>query len=238
MNIELIYKSLGWRLIATGLTGLIAFLVTGSLGLAVSIGSVDTIAKLVAYYFYDLAWLKWLRSPLDAKVVWLTGLSGAGKTTIAEALAEKLRTQGQPVVILDGDYIRDIVTTGFDPASRKAHIQKVGQMAAILEAQGVTSIVSLISPYRSGRAEARGYAKNFIEVYLSTTLEVCQKRDVKGLYAKVAKGEIKNFTGVDAIYQEPKNPELILNTDELSLKKCVRKILAAENRDKDKEDKK
>jgi adenylyl-sulfate kinase len=223
--ITLILKSIGWRVIATILTAVIAWTVTGSVAVAVSIGFVDTVIKLVVYYLYDLVWFKCFNKPRPARVVWLTGLSGAGKTTIAESLARKLRRQGRPAVILDGDYIRNIFPTGFDPASREAHIRRVGQIAAILEAQNIIPIVSLISPYRKGREEARSFAKNFLEIYISTALEVCRQRDPKGLYAKVKRGEIKNFTGIDAPYERPETPELILDTTNLQLSKCVDMII-------------
>lgn len=221
----LIIKSIGWRVIATLITGVVAWVMTDSVSVAVSIGVFDTLVKLVAYYFYDLTWFKFSTKPRTAKVVWMTGLSGAGKTTIAEALAKTLRKQHRPVVILDGDYIRNIFPTGFDKASRDAHIRRVGQTAAILEAQGVIPIVSLISPYQEGRDEARSYAKNFLEIHVSTSLSVCRERDPKGLYAKVDKGEIKNFTGVDDPYEAPTKPEIIVDTATLTVKESVSKII-------------
>lgn len=225
-NLYLIIKSLGWRVIATLITAGVAWVITGSVAAAVSIGVVDTLFKLVAYYIYDVGWLRYHRTYRPkTKVVWLTGLSGAGKTSIAEALAKKLANQDRPCVILDGDYIREVLPAGFDKNSREAHIRRVAQMAAILEAQNVIPIVSLISPYTEGRREARRYAKNFIEVYLNTSINVCRQRDVKGLYAKATKGEIRNFTGIDAPYQKPTQPELILDTKELSVDACARKIL-------------
>lgn len=225
---SLIIKSIGWRVIATLITAWVAWFVTGSATFAVSIGIIDTLVKLIVYYGYDLAWLKLtLKKRKPAKVVWLTGLSGAGKTTIAKALANTLEKQGRPTVILDGDYIRDIFPAGFDKASREAHIRRVAQMAAILESQNIIPIVSLISPYTAGREEARGYAKNFVEIYLSTSIDVCKERDVKGLYAKVDKGEIKNFTGIDAPYQEPDKAEIIMDTSNITVSRSVKRILKA-----------
>lgn len=224
-NMMLMIKSFGWRFIATLITAFVAWFVTGSFSFAVSIGLFDTLVKLIVYYVYDLVWLKAALKRKPAKVVWLTGLSGAGKTTIAESLARKLENQGRPTVILDGDYIRGILPAGFDKAAREAHIRRVAQMAAILESQNVIPIVSLISPYQAGREEARSYAKNFLEVYLSTSLSICKERDVKGLYAKVDKGEIKNFTGIDAPYEQPTNPDIVLDTHSLSIDNCINAII-------------
>ena len=224
-NIHLIVKAIGWRLIAILITAWITWFVTGSTTIAISIGIIDTLVKLIVYYGYDLVWLKVAIKRKPAKVIWLTGLSGAGKTTIAEALSKKLEKQGRPTVILDGDYIRNILPAGFDKEAREAHIRRVAQMAAILENQGIIPIVSLISPYANGREEARKYAKNFLEVYISTSLGVCKKRDVKGLYAKVDRGEIKNFTGVDAPYEIPDKPDIVIDTNDLTVMDSIKIIL-------------
>lgn len=151
-------------------------------------------------------------------VLFLTGLSGAGKTTIAKAVQQKLKETGVAAVMLDGDEIRKAVQlTGFDEESRKKHNLNVGHMASLFEEQGNIVIVALISPYDDIRNQIRGMCNNFYEVYVSTDIKVCMERDPKGLYAKAIKGEIKEFTGISAPYFPPANPELSIDTAVLTI---------------------
>lgn len=158
-------------------------------------------------------------------VIWLTGLSGSGKTTTSNSLAKKIEGENKKVIMLDGDNIRDYFETGFDKTSRINHNLKVAKMASMFEKQGFIVIVSLISPYLEAREQARNMAENFIEVYLSTPLEICEERDAKGLYAKARKGEIKNFTGISDMYQVPFKPDVTIDTSEKDIHECVNIIL-------------
>lgn len=165
-------------------------------------------------------------SALPPCVVFLTGLSGAGKTTIAEAVAARLREKNIYPVLLDGDEIRKkIQLTGFDEATRKKHNLDVGRMAAEAEAEGNIVIVALISPYADTRNEIRKMCSRFIEVYVSTSISVCIRRDPRGLYKKALAGELKDFTGISAPYFPPANPELIFDTDLLSAADCASVII-------------
>ena len=158
-------------------------------------------------------------------VLWLTGLSGAGKSTIAQALAARLEHTGQKVERLDGDVMRSLFPgTGFTREDRDEHIKRIGFMASRLEHHGVVVVASFISPYRQSRQAVRKMCKNFIEVYVMASLETCQKRDVKGLYKKALAGEIKNFTGLDDPYEQPEKPELVIDTDSLSVEQSVERI--------------
>ena len=146
-------------------------------------------------------------------VLWFTGLSGAGKTTIAAQVYRELERRGVPADYLDGDAIRSVFpATGFSRAERDAHVRRVAYLASRLEHHGIVVITALISPYRESRALARTLCRNFVEIYVSTPLEVCEARDVKGLYAKARRGEISQFTGVDDPYEPPAGAELILDT--------------------------
>ena len=146
-----------------------------------------------------------------ARVIWFTGLSGAGKTTLAEKLAAYLKKNGEKCELLDGDTVRNIFPqTGFSKKERDDHVKRMGFLASMLERNGITVIASFISPYRESRDFVRKMCRNFVEVYVSTSLEVCEKRDVKGLYKKARKGEITSFTGIDDPYEAPLNPELRL----------------------------
>ncbi len=150
--------------------------------------------------------------------IWLTGPSGAGKTTLAKKLAEKLRDMGYGVEILDGDEIRRTLypELGFSKEAREMHNRIVIHMAKILSRNGVIAIVSLISPYKAVREYARKEINDFIEVYINAPLEVRIKRDPKGLYKKAIKGEIKGLTGYDGVYEEPENPEVIIDSSKMT----------------------
>ncbi len=137
-------------------------------------------------------------------MIWFTGLSGSGKSTIARLVVEELERRGRPVEYLDGDTIRDIFpATGFTREERDQHIRRVGYLASRLERHGVTVIASLVSPYRASRDFVRGLCRDFAEIWIATPFEECERRDVKGLYAKARHGEIKNFTGLDDPYEPP-----------------------------------
>jgi adenylylsulfate kinase len=160
-------------------------------------------------------------------VIWLTGLSGSGKTTIAHQLCAEMERRGLDVEYLDGDVIRSVFpSTGFSREDRDAHIRRVGFLASRLERHGVAVVVALVSPYRDSRAFVRSLCQNFIEVYVSTSLDVCESRDVKGLYARARRGEIRQFTGIDDPYEPPPNPELQLDTTKVPVEDAVEQILA------------
>jgi adenylylsulfate kinase len=152
-------------------------------------------------------------------VIWLTGLPGSGKTTIAKALCPKLKESGFKVELLDGDIVRKELSPelGFTKQDRETHARRVVYLSKLLSRNGIISVVCLISPYREFRRYARSEItinNNFYEVYVKCLLETCMKRDPKGLYKKALSGEIKDLTGLQDPYEEPENPELIVNTDE------------------------
>jgi len=159
-------------------------------------------------------------------VIWFTGLSGSGKSTVAHRIADMLRAQGHPIEMLDGDAIRAVFpATGFTKSERDAHVKRVGYLASRLEFHGITVIASLVSPYRESRDFVRSLCRDFIEVYVSTPIEECERRDVKGLYAKARRGEITSFTGVDDPYEIPTSPELVLDTSLLGVEEAATRVL-------------
>jgi adenylylsulfate kinase len=146
--------------------------------------------------------------------IWLTGLPSAGKTTIARELLPLLRGRGWFADLLDGDEVRRGLSAdlGFDRNSREVHAGRVAFVAKVLARNGAIPIVALISPYRTSRARAREEIGRFVEVYVSTPVEVCEQRDVKGLYKKARAGEIKDMTGVDDPYEPPESPDIVVDT--------------------------
>jgi len=158
-------------------------------------------------------------------VIWLTGLSGCGKSTIASKLQEDLFQLGCQVYILDGDNIRHGLNgdLGFSPEDRKENIRRIGQVAHLFADAGTIAITSFISPYQKDRDQARSLMKEgeFVEVFVKAPLSICEDRDPKGLYKKARDGVIKEFTGISAPYEEPVNPEIILETDKLSVEESV-----------------
>ena len=159
--------------------------------------------------------------------IWLTGLSGAGKTTISVLLQEKLQNMGYRIQRLDGDVVRQKLTPdlGFSKEDRDKNIQRVTFVAELLVKHGVIVLCAFISPYREERRNVRKEIGRFVEVFVKCPLEVCEERDPKGLYAKARRGEIKNFTGIDDPYEEPENAEIIVDTSKMTLEEEVEKIV-------------
>lgn len=160
--------------------------------------------------------------------VWFTGFSGAGKSTIADALTDKLKSAGYQLEVLDGDEIRENLTKdlGFSKEDRDTNIRRIGFVAKLLVRNGVIVLVPVISPYRAIREEIRGKIDNFVEVFVNAPISVCEERDVKGLYKKVRAGQIKQFTGIDDPYEPPLNPEIECRTDLEEVSESVDKILS------------
>jgi adenylylsulfate kinase len=161
-------------------------------------------------------------------VIWLTGLSGAGKSTLGTALAEHFRHETDGVELLDGDALRDIAPAGFSREEREAHVRRVGYFASRLAHHGVIVIAALISPYRQSRDFVRGLCRRrFVEVHVATSLAECERRDVKGLYARARAGELRGFTGIDDPYEPPLTAELTLDTNGQTVTDSVAQVLEA-----------
>ena len=159
--------------------------------------------------------------------MWFTGLSGAGKTTIAEIVEHELRERGRSVEVLDGDIVRTNLSKGlgFSREDRNINVLRIGFVANLLTRNGVAVIVSAISPYKEARDQVRRRIIDFVEVYVDAPLEVCAERDVKGLYKKAFAGEIEQFTGVSDPYEPPAAPDLHLKTDEETPEESARKVI-------------
>lgn len=169
--------------------------------------------------------------------LFLTGLSGAGKSTISEQLARAIRTEHQrEVTILDGDIVREMLSSGltFSRADRELNIRRIGYVAGEVTRHGGICVCAAIAPFRSAREEARARISQvgrFYEIHIATPLAVCEQRDPKGLYKKARRGEIKGFTGIDDPFEIPENPDVVIDTSKSSAAESVRKILALPQRD-------
>lgn len=165
-----------------------------------------------------------------AVVLWFTGLSGSGKSTLAHAVENALFAKGCRTFVLDGDNIRHGLNKnlGFSPEDREENIRRIGEVAHLFTQAGVIALTAFISPYRADRDKARAIAGdgNFVEIYVKCSLEECEARDTKGLYKKARAGEIKEFTGISAPYEEPLNAEVVVDTGTETLEESTEKVLA------------
>lgn len=223
-----IAKAISWRVLGTVATSLLVFLFTRRLVLSVAVGAVEFISKIGLFWLHERAWdrLSYGKREAEPAVIWLTGLSGSGKSTIAAKLVAALTARGLRVEQLDGDSVRALFPqTGFTRPERDAHIRRVGYLASRLEANGVFVVASFVSPYQDSRDFVRGLTKRFVEVYVSTPLEECERRDVKGLYARARRGEIPNFTGISDPYEPPAQPEIVIDTTRVGADDAVERIL-------------
>ena len=163
-------------------------------------------------------------------IIWFTGLSGSGKSTLAHAVEESLHQQGCRTFVLDGDNVRHGLCgdLGFADKDRQENIRRIGEMAKLFMEAGIIVLTAFISPYRVDRNRVRSMVEpgDFIEIYCDTPIEICETRDVKGLYKKARAGEIAEFTGISSPYEKPETPELVLNTGAESLDICVQEVIS------------
>lgn len=163
-------------------------------------------------------------------IIWFTGLSGSGKSTLAHATEERLFEMGHLSFVLDGDNIRHGLNKnlGFSPEDRQENIRRIGEVAKLFAKAGIIVMTAFISPYRADRDSVRALVNEgeFIEIFVKVPLDIAEERDPKGLYKKARVGEIKEFTGISAPYEEPLNPEMLIETDKMGLDICVEKVIA------------
>lgn len=163
-------------------------------------------------------------------ILWFTGLSGAGKSTLAHLVEERLHKLGCRTFVLDGDNVRHglCADLGFSAADRAENIRRIGEMSKLFIEAGVITLTAFISPFRSDRERVRALVEtgDFLEIYCRCPIEVCEQRDVKGLYRRARAGEVQEFTGISAPYEEPEQPELVVETGRSSLEDCTEQVLA------------
>ena len=223
-------KAISWRVMGTIATAALVFIFTKRLVLSLAVGGLEFVSKIGLFWLHERVWdrLRFGREEYTPVVVWFTGLSGSGKSTVSKRVGDELKRRGYRVEHLDGDSIRHIFpNTGFTRPEREEHIKRVGYLASKLEQNGVFVVASFVSPYESSRRFVRDLCRTFVEVHVSTPLAVCEQRDVKGLYAKARRGEIKNFTGIDDPYEAPSHPELALDTSTMAVDAAVDQVMTA-----------
>lgn len=226
-NLRSVLKTISWRFLATLTTFSLVWIFTGQIDTALTVGGLEVIIKMIIYFFHERGWnrIKWGRKHIEPFVVWITGLSGSGKTEVAKIVARDLRSRNFNTDHLDGETIRDIFPrTGFSRNEVNRHIERVGLLASRLEQNGVFVVASFISPFGESREFVRSLCDNFIEIHLSTPLEYCEKIDYNNLYSRARRGEVKNLAGVDVEYEDPQSPDLVLDVSELGIEKAAERV--------------
>jgi len=214
-----ILKSISWRILATLTTIAIVYVFIGDVTIALSVGGIEVFLKMLVYFLHERTWdkIKFGKHEIKPYVVWLTGLSRSGKSEIAEKIVRNLKDKGFKAEHLDGHKIRNMFPeTGYTRKEVNEHIKRVGLLAQKLEEQGVFVVASFLSPYRESREFVKKLVDNFIEVHISTPLEVCEKNDTTGVFLAARKGEISNLPGINADYETPESPDLTIDTSDLS----------------------
>lgn len=222
-------KALSWRALGTVATAALVLAFTGKVRLSLAVGVAELVSKIGLFWLHERAWdhMRFGRRAIRPAVIWFTGLSGAGKSTIADWVAAELQRRGLEVERLDGDTIRSILPhTGFTRAERDAHLRRVGFLAGRLEHHGVCVVAAFVSPYEASREAVRALCRNFVLVHVATPLEECERRDVKGLYARARRGEISHFTGIDDPFEVPTRADLVIDTTTTPVEAAGAEILA------------
>lgn len=223
-NIRSIVKGITWRILATGTTMAIVYIFFGNLELAVATGVLETFAKIGLYWGHEKIWqkIKWGKKRIEPFNLWFTGLPLSGKTTIADIVYEKLKKLDIPIERIDSKDVRELFPeVGYTKKERIRHIKRIGHLIQTLQKNSVSTICSFVSPYKESRKMIRNMVKNNIIVYTKANIETCKKRDYKGVYQKAITGEIKNFTGISDVYEEPKHAEIVIDTEKISPEKAA-----------------
>ena len=218
-NIRSIIKGISWRIVATSTTMGIVYVFFGNVELAIATGLLETVAKVGLYWGHEKVWqkIKFGKKRIEPFNIWFTGLPLSGKTTIADLVYEKLKKLDIPLERLDSKDIRELFPeAGYTREERNRHIKRIGHLIQTLQKNSISTVCSFVSPYRESRKMIREMVKNNIVVYVKASIETCKKRDYKGVYEKALKGEIKNFTGISDVYEEPKHAEIVIDTEKLS----------------------
>ena len=227
-NKRSIAKGISWRVVATTTTIIIVYVFFDRLDLAIAAGMIETVLKVGLYWIHERAWFKvrWGRKKIEPFNLWFTGLPLSGKSTIADKVYIELEKLDIPLERLDSQDIRDLIPgIGFSREDRNLHMHRVGHLIKTLQKNSISTVASFVSPYKESRRAIREMVKNNIVVYVKADVEICKSRDYKGVYEKALRGELKNFSGINDIYEEPQHAEIIVDTNKLSIDESVEVII-------------
>jgi adenylylsulfate kinase len=223
-NLRSIIKGISWRIVATTTTILIVYFFFGRLDLAIAAGVVETVLKIALYWGHERVWqrIKFGRKKIEPFNVWFTGLPLSGKTTIADKVYSELKKLDIPLERIDSRDIRELIPNiGYTREDRNRHMRRVGYLIKTLQNNSISTVASFVSPYRESRKAIRVMVQNNIVVYLKADIDTCKKRDYKGVYKKAEKGELKNFTGISDVYEEPQHAEIVIETEKVNPDKAA-----------------
>lgn len=215
-NLRSIVKGISWRIVATATTIVIVYFFFGRLDLAIAAGMIETVLKIVLYWLHERLWFKihWGRKKIVPFNLWFTGLPLSGKSTIADKVYNKLQTFHIPVERIDSKDIRSLIPDiGFTREDRNRHLLRVAHLVKTLQNNAISTVCSFVSPYDETRKTIRLSVENTIVVYIHAKIETCMKRDYKGVYRKALEGKLRNFTGVDDIYEIPQDADIVIDTE-------------------------
>ena len=215
-NTRSVVKGISWRFVATGTTIVIVYVFFGRLDMAIAAGLIETVLKVALYWGHEKVWqrIRFGKKRIEPFNLWFTGLPLSGKTTIADKVYDKLKKLDIPLERIDSKDIRELIpNVGYTREDRNHHIKRIGHLIQTLQNNSISTVASFVSPYRESRKIIREMVKNNVVVYVKADIETCKRRDYKGVYEKALKGELKNFTGISDVYEEPKHAEIVIDTE-------------------------
>ena len=227
-NIRSIVKGISWSFIATTTTIIIVYFFFGRLDLAIAAGMLESIVKIALFWGHERIWhtIRWGNQRIEPFNVWFTGLPLSGKTTIADKVYAELEKLHIPIERLDSKDMRKVIPNiGFSREDRNRHMHRIGHLIKTLQNNSISTVASFVSPYHESRKAIRDMVKNSIIIYVKADIESCKKRDYKGNYIKAVEGKYKNFTGVNDLYEEPKDAEIVIDTEKISPEEATQVIV-------------
>ena len=227
-NRRSIVKGITWRVVATTTTVVIVYFFFGRLDLAIMTGVIESVVKIALFWGHERIWhqIKWGNKRIEPFNIWLTGLPLSGKTTIADKVYKELEKLSIPIERLDSKDMRKVIPNiGFSREDRNRHMHRIGYLIKTLQHNSISTVASFVSPYYESRKAIRNMTKNTVVVYIKADIEICKKRDYKGKYDKALRGEYQNFTGVNDTYDEPKDAEIVIDTETTSVGEATKVIV-------------
>lgn len=223
-----IAKAISWRVFATTTTIIIVFVFFGRLDLAIAAGIFESASKILIYFVHERIWhkLKFGKKRIEPFAIWFTGVPLSGKTTLADMVFDRINKYGFPVERVDSKDVRDFIPKiGYERSDRIRHLKRIEHLICTLQKNSISCVASFVTPYLESRQSLRVNTKNYIEVYVKASPGIVRARDTKGIYEKAERGEIQNFTGVSDIYDEPIQPEIIIDTDTMTIEESTEIIV-------------